>query len=151
MLKLHCESAEDTEALGERIGLAAVPGAVVACYGPLGAGKTTLVRGLTRGAGSRDPVTSPTFVLLHIYEGGRLPVYHFDAYRLEGPQQLVEIGADEYLWGDGLTVVEWAERAHGILPPDRLDVRIEPGPADGRDLRISAEGPRGQRLLEALR
>ncbi|MBI3924783.1 MAG: tRNA (adenosine(37)-N6)-threonylcarbamoyltransferase complex ATPase subunit type 1 TsaE [Armatimonadetes bacterium] len=90
-LSLGCASAEETEALGERIGRLAEPGAVVALYGSLGAGKTTLVRGLARGAGSSEAVTSPTFVLLHIYEGGRLPVYLFDAYRLQGPGELLEI------------------------------------------------------------
>ncbi|MCA9792032.1 MAG: tRNA (adenosine(37)-N6)-threonylcarbamoyltransferase complex ATPase subunit type 1 TsaE [Candidatus Eremiobacteraeota bacterium] len=145
-----CQDAESTRRLGERLAGGLYPGAVIALKGPLGAGKTTFTQGLVRGLGGHEPVTSPTFVLMHIYEQGRLPVFHFDAYRLEGPQQLEEIGADEYFWGDGVSVVEWAERAGQLLPPDHLEIDFELLP-QGRRARLQPHGERSRSLLESCR
>lgn len=143
-------SPEETEALGERLGNLLRAGDMLALFGDLGAGKTTLVRGLARGLGSEDRVSSPTFVLMHLYDG-RLPVYHFDAYRLSGPSDLLGIGADEYLEGDGVAVVEWSERAEGILPPERVDVFLSMGASpDERVLRLEGRGLRGAEIVEAL-
>ena len=103
-----------TEAFGRRLGSLLFPGAVVALIGPLGAGKTHLARAVAAGLGVPDPrvVTSPTFVLIQEY-AGRLPVYHFDAYRLRGESDLSELGVHEYFEGDGVCLVEWADRAAG--------------------------------------
>ncbi|MGE0491589.1 MAG: tRNA (adenosine(37)-N6)-threonylcarbamoyltransferase complex ATPase subunit type 1 TsaE [Vulcanimicrobiota bacterium] len=145
-----CEDAESTRRLGEQLAGRLYAGAVLALKGPLGAGKTTFTQGLVRGLGGHDSVTSPTFVLMHIYEQGRLPVFHFDAYRLEGPEQLEEIGAEEYFWGDGVSVVEWAERADRLLPPDHLEIDFELLP-QGRRARLRPFGNRSRELLESFR
>jgi tRNA threonylcarbamoyladenosine biosynthesis protein TsaE len=104
-------SPDETAALGEAWGREVQAGWVLALTGGLGAGKTQLVRGLARGLGSPARVHSPTFVLLHIYDGGRLPLHHLDLYRLAGPEELMGAGLDEYLYAhNAVTVVEWAER-----------------------------------------
>ncbi len=139
--------AEQTAQFGERLAGRLGPGSVVALRGPLGAGKTTLTQGIARGLGTSAQVTSPTFVLLQIYDDARLPLYHFDAYRLEGPAQLEEIGAEEFFWGEGVSVIEWAERADSLLPPDRLDIEIELLP-EGRKLVVQATGQTSDQMLE---
>jgi tRNA threonylcarbamoyladenosine biosynthesis protein TsaE len=106
-------SPAETEALGEAWGRAAEPGLVVALTGDLGAGKTALVRGLARGLGCAVRVHSPTFTLVNVYPGGRLPLYHLDLYRLDTPEQARAAGLAEYLQPDGVAVIEWAERLLG--------------------------------------
>lgn len=103
-------SPDETAALGESWGRAAVPGLVIGLTGDLGAGKTQLVKGLARGLGIPERVHSPTFALVNTYAGGRLPLYHLDLYRLETPDQVLAAGLEEYLHPDGVAVVEWAER-----------------------------------------
>lgn len=143
-------SVTETESLGERLGGCLRAGDVLALTGDLGAGKTTLVRGIARGLGCPEPVSSPTFVLMHVYEG-RLALYHFDAWRLSGPEDLLGIGAEEYLEGEGVAVVEWSERAEGILPSQRLEIRLESLEApEERRLCLRGLGPRGVELLEGL-
>lgn len=93
-------------------------GEIFALHGPLGAGKTQLVKGLARGLGFSGDVTSPTFTLVHEYFGGRLPVYHLDLYRLENSRAATAIGVEDYLPGDGVTLVEWPERIADLLPPE---------------------------------
>ncbi|MBR4099032.1 MAG: tRNA (adenosine(37)-N6)-threonylcarbamoyltransferase complex ATPase subunit type 1 TsaE [Clostridium sp.] len=119
----NCEA--ETEALGERLGQALDPGAVLAYTGDLGAGKTAFTRGLARGLGVKDRVTSPTFTIVNEYEGGRLPLFHFDLYRLGGEDELFEIGWEDYLARGGVCAVEWSENAAGALddPIIRIDIR----------------------------
>src|SRR5215204_4266126 len=114
-----------TEAFGRRLGALLFPGAVIALVGQLGAGKTHLTRAIAEGLGVRNPaaVNSPTFVLIQEYPA-RLPVYHFDAYRLTGPREFAELGVDEYFRGDGVCVVEWADRVAATLPDDHLRIEI---------------------------
>jgi tRNA threonylcarbamoyladenosine biosynthesis protein TsaE len=141
--------AEETLALGRRIGLAARPGDVLALVGELGSGKTVLAKGIAEGlaaAGARE-VVSPTFVICREYLGGRIPFYHLDAYRLRGDADLEAVGAAEILMGDGLSAVEWADRAPGALPQDRLEVRFEVTGPHARRLTFL---PRGQRSREFL-
>lgn len=109
-------SAEGTQAAGGRCGETAHAGAVLALVGDLGAGKTQFVKGLVRQIGSTAEVTSPTFTLVHEYGGGRLPVYHFDFYRLDSAEATLRLGLDEYLFGDGVCVIEWADRFRELLP-----------------------------------
>ena len=132
-----------TEAFGRRLGAALFPGAVVALNGRLGAGKTHLVRAVCEGLGVSNPqvVCSPTFTLLHEYPGP-VPVYHFDAYRLTGPAEFRDLGADEYLLGDGVCLIEWAERVAAALPADHLRLDIEPVGDTGRRFTLTATGPR---------
>src|SRR6266540_6127853 len=116
---------EATESFGRRLGERLFPGAVVALVGPLGAGKTHLTRALAEGLGVRNPaaVNSPTFVLIQEYPGP-VPVYHFDAYRLSGPREFAELGVEEYFAGDGVCVVEWADRVADVMPAERLTVSL---------------------------
>ena len=116
-------SPEETQAVGERLGARLEPGAVVACIGALGAGKTCFLQGLARGLGVESPVTSPTFVLVNQYRG-RLPVYHVDAYRTESLSELLDLGIEELLHGDGVTVIEWADKLVPLLPSHTITVTI---------------------------
>lgn len=116
-------SPEDTQAIGERLGARLEAGDVVACIGELGAGKTCFLQGLARGLGVQADVTSPTFVLINQYRG-RLPVYHVDAYRTESLTELVDLGVEELFHGDGVAVVEWADKLLPLLPPHAITVTI---------------------------
>jgi len=110
------KSAEETIATGRSYGERAAKGDVLALTGDLGAGKTQFVKGFVAGLGSEAEVTSPTFVLVHEYTGGRVPVYHFDFYRLEDRDAVLRLGFDEYVFGDGVSVIEWADRHAGLIP-----------------------------------
>jgi len=123
-------SAQETEAFGEDLARRLRPGAVIACTGALGAGKTAFTRGLARGLGCRARVTSPTFTIVNEYDGP-IPLFHFDLYRLSGADELYEIGWDDYLARGGVCVVEWSERAGDALPPDVICVDI--ARCDGND------------------
>lgn len=103
-----------------------VPGSVVALLGELGAGKTRFVQGLAQALDTPDVVSSPTFTLVNEYRG-RLPVYHIDLYRIQHADEALDLGLDEYVYGDGVTVIEWAERIEGLLPASAIRVRILPG------------------------
>ena len=116
-------SAETTEAAGERLGATLGPGAVVALTGELGAGKTSFVQGLVRGLGASVRATSPTFVLVNEY-AGRVPIHHVDAYRTESMTELMDVGLLEMIGGDGVTIVEWADKLTPLLPPDAIHVHI---------------------------
>jgi len=132
-------SREETEALGQRVGRAAHPGDVIALWGELGAGKTTFVRGIAAGLGIPPrEVTSPTFIIVHEHEGGRLPLFHIDMYRVS-PAETGSIGWEEALASGGVTAIEWPDRVERLLPADRIDVRIEPVGADRR-IRITPTG-----------
>jgi tRNA threonylcarbamoyladenosine biosynthesis protein TsaE len=110
------KSAEETVAAGRSYGREARRGDVFALRGDLGAGKTQFVKGFVAGLESKADVTSPTFVLVHEYAGGRLPVYHFDFYRVENREALSRLGFDDYVFGDGVTIIEWADRFSGLVP-----------------------------------
>ena len=121
--ELRTTSAEETEAAGARLAAGLRPGDVVALVGELGAGKTCFIQGLVRGLGATTRATSPTFVLINQYRG-RLPIYHVDAYRTESLVELVDLGVSELLDGEGVTVVEWADKLLPLLPPRTIEVRI---------------------------
>ncbi|MEY2500254.1 MAG: tRNA threonylcarbamoyladenosine biosynthesis protein TsaE [Verrucomicrobiota bacterium] len=109
-------SVEETIATGSRYGREARAGDVLALIGDLGAGKTQFVKGFVAGAGSRADVTSPTFVLVHEYADGRLPIFHFDFYRIEDRDALLALGFDDYVFGDGVSLIEWADRYRDLIP-----------------------------------
>ena len=117
-------SPAETEELGCRLGRTLGPGAVVAYFGGLGMGKTAFTRGLARGLGCRGRVTSPTFTIVNEYEGGRLPLFHFDMYRLNSADDLFDIGWEDYLSRGGVCAVEWSENVMDALPEDTVWVRI---------------------------
>jgi len=135
-------SPEATEALAEALGERLPAGAVVALAGELGAGKTTFVRGLARGLGVLDPVTSPTFALMHEAEG-RLPLFHLDAWRVREARAFVEGGGAECLGGDGVAAVEWAENVEPWLPSPRLAVRLVHRGPQARELELRLVGAAG--------
>ena len=122
---LATKSPEETARFGMRLASLLKAGDVVALYGELGSGKTTLVRGIARGLGVKEErmVTSPTFVLLNIYPG-RMPLYHIDLYRLKGASDLYDLGFEEYFFGEGVCVVEWAEKAEALLPSSAIRIEL---------------------------
>lgn len=130
----------ETEALGARLAAVLTPGAVVAYRGGLGMGKTAFTRGLARGLGYQGRVTSPTFTIVNEYEGGRLPLFHFDMYRLEGADALFDIGWEDYLDRGGVCAVEWSELAEDALPPETVFVTIARNPANENSRTITIEG-----------
>ena len=147
---LETGSPEETEGWAESLGRRLQAPLLITLEGPLGAGKTTFVRGLCRGLDiAESEVSSPTFVLLQIY-AGRLPVYHLDAYRLDGPRDLEGIGALDYFEGDGICVLEWPDRAEGLLPEDRLELHLDVLGPERRSLAWRALGPRAQEAVEGL-
>ena len=135
-------SPEATQAAGERLGARLGPGAVVACSGELGAGKTCFLQGLARGLGVTGPVTSPTFVLINQYPG-RLPVYHLDAYRAGSVAELADLGIEELMHGDGVTLIEWAEKLGPLLPPGAFTVEITGLGDEPRQIAIEGPAPAG--------
>ena len=146
-LRLHTATPEETEALGRRLGGLLRAGDVVALSGDLGAGKTVLTRGIAAGAGAGGHVVSPTFTFLREYHGA-VTVYHVDLYRLDRPQQLEDLGLDEILDGTGIVVLEWAEKARPLLPPEHLWITIRF--MNGEDTRELAFSPKGARYVEII-
>jgi tRNA threonylcarbamoyladenosine biosynthesis protein TsaE len=140
-----------TQALGRRLGRRLFRGAVVALVGQLGAGKTHLARAIAEGLDVPDSrvVTSPTFVLIQEYPG-RLPIYHFDAYRLPGPAAFADLGAHEYFEGDGVCLVEWADRVPECLPAEHLRVTLAVTGETARAARLEAFGKPYEEVLAGL-
>ena len=137
------ENEDETRAFGMELAKNAVPGQVIALMGDLGTGKTLFTKGFAAGLGIEEHVNSPTFTIMQIYEDGRIPLYHFDVYRIEEPEEMEEVGLDEYLEGDGVCLIEWAERIEELLPEDRITVLIEKDLEKGLDYRkitISGSG-----------
>jgi tRNA threonylcarbamoyladenosine biosynthesis protein TsaE len=151
-IKIFSRSPAQTRAVGTRLGEALFPRACVALTGPLGAGKTEFVKGVAAGLGTPTdiPVNSPTFVIVNEYPG-RLHLYHLDAYRLTGPDDLLALGFDDMLTGENVVLVEWADRATEALPEDRIVVAISHTEGHTRDIIIEATGKRSRDTLMALR
>ena len=151
-LRVLSHSPHDTLALGERLGHALQAGDLVCLYGELGSGKTVLTKGLAHGLGvpNAEGVRSPSFVLLHRY-AGRVPVYHADLFRLDMPDDLEDIGLRELLGGEGVVIVEWADKLHALLPEERLDILLQHGDADTRLITVRPHGTRYTRLTELWR
>ena len=126
---------EETFALGKRLGQEAVPGMVYCLDGDLGTGKTVFTQGFAEGLGITGPVNSPTFTILQIYEDGRLPLYHFDVYRIGDVEEMDEIGYEDCFYGNGVSLVEWSEKVAEILPEDAVHVLIEKDLLRGPDYR----------------
>jgi tRNA threonylcarbamoyladenosine biosynthesis protein TsaE len=150
-LTLDLSDLAATEALGRRLGRLLFPGAIVALVGPLGAGKTHLTRAVAEGLGIADSraVSSPTFVLIQEYRA-RLPVYHFDAYRLRGEGEFFDLGAHEYLEGDGVCLVEWADRVAGCLPAEHLRVELAVMGETSRRATVTGRGASYEALVRQL-
>ena len=117
------EGPEQTQKLGQKLADCLYPGAVVALTGDLGSGKTCLIQGICRGLGVTDPVTSPAFVIINEYQG-RFPVFHFDLYRIRDTEELYQLGCEEYFYGCGVCLIEWAEKAELLLPDDCIRISL---------------------------
>jgi len=140
MRMIITNSAAETRSLGEKLAGRLKAGDVILLEGELGAGKSELARGVARGLGVQETVTSPSFTILNVYESGRVPLYHFDWYRLENAEELYELGMDEYLGGDGIALVEWPGRCPDAVPEDCLRVRINACGENVRRIEIRPEG-----------
>jgi len=130
MEKISLHSTEETKEFGLEFADRLTPGSVVALIGPLGAGKTTLTQSIARGLGVTETLTSPTFTIVCEYETGRMPVYHFDVYRVYDPEELFEMGFEEYLHGKGVCLIEWADLIEDMLPENTITLRLEYGESD---------------------
>lgn len=128
-------SPEETRALGKKLGEAAQPGEIYTLNGDLGVGKTVFTQGVAEGLGITEAVSSPTFTIVQVYEDGRMPFYHFDVYRIGDIEEMDEIGYEDYFYGDGLCMIEWAGLIEEILPEKRHDVTIEKELERGFDYR----------------
>ena len=136
MASFISNSPPETEEFGRQLAGDAVAGSVLALTGELGTGKTQFVKGLVAGLGSDAAVTSPTFTVMHEYPGGRLPVYHFDFFRLEDRQSAARLGLDEYLFGDGVSVIEWADKFAELIPAHAKWIALEAKSEDVRAITV---------------
>jgi len=142
-------SSEQTAILGTQIGSHSFPGLFIALYGELGAGKTCFTAGVASGLSITDTVSSPSYVIISEYEG-EIPLYHIDLYRVGGRDEIEDLGYEEYFYGEGVTVVEWAERAAELLPPERIDVSIKFSGRDERTLHFRFIGESYRALFDSL-
>lgn len=148
-LTISTTSAEETTALGEKLGRLLSPGDVIALFGDLGAGKTTFTRGIAVGLGLAADVHSPTFTLIHEHLGA-IPLYHVDLYRLNSEEEVETLGLEEYMYSDGVTIIEWADRMTSSLPKDRLDITLRMLGDTERELTFESESERIGKIIEAL-
>ena len=147
MIIIETTNAEETFQLGVKIGKQARPGEIYTLNGDLGVGKTVFTQGVARGLGIEEPVNSPTFTIVQVYEEGRMPFYHFDVYRIGDIEELEEIGYDDYFFGNGICLIEWAELIQELLPEQIISVTIEKNPEKGFDYRkITIDGLEKERM-----
>ncbi len=132
---IETNSAKETYALGEKIGQEAKPGTVYTLNGDLGVGKTVFTQGVAKGLGIEEPVNSPTFTIVQVYDEGRMPFYHFDVYRIGDVEEMDEIGYEDYFYGEGLCIIEWAQLIEEIIPEDAKKITIEKNLEKGFDYR----------------
>lgn len=145
---IESRSAEETFALGRKIGEQARPGDVYTLVGDLGVGKTVFTQGLAAGLEIMEPISSPTFTIVQVYEEGRLPFYHFDVYRIGDVEEMDEIGFEDYIYGEGISLIEWSNLIEEILPEKKVEITIEKDLSQGFEYRrITIEGLDGTTLL----
>ncbi|MHB1315877.1 MAG: tRNA (adenosine(37)-N6)-threonylcarbamoyltransferase complex ATPase subunit type 1 TsaE [Christensenellales bacterium] len=148
MQVLKSMSESQTETIGRLLGEKMFRGGFVSIAGELGSGKTVLVRGIARGLQIEGPVRSPSFVLMNQYQNGRLPLYHFDVYRLKSSEEINTLGYEEYFFGDGVAVLEWPQMISDFLPEERLDIHIKYIDEQKRNVELKAFSPAYQAILE---
>ena len=149
MVKIVLRSAQELAYIGKRMAKFLKSGDLLALDGDLGAGKTTFTQGLAEGLDIKEQVNSPTFTIIHEYQTGRLPLYHMDVYRLENYREMEDLGYEEYFYGDGVTVVEWASMIEPLLPETYLGMEISVCP-EGREIAFKPVGQRYEALIEEL-
>lgn len=128
---INIKDEQQTEAFGRNLAARLKPGDVIALTGDLGTGKTTLTKAIAHGLGISEVITSPTFTIVKEYEDGRLPLYHFDVYRIGDPDEMFELGYEEYFYGDGVCVIEWADLIEDLLPEEAIRIQLEYGQNEG--------------------
>ena len=147
MIIIETTNAEETFKLGAKIGEQAKPGEIYTLNGDLGVGKTVFTQGVAKGLHIEEPVNSPTFTIVQVYEEGRMPFYHFDVYRIGDIEEMEEIGSDDYFFGNGVCLIEWAELIQELLPEHIISVTIEKNPEKGFDYRkITIDGLEEERM-----
>ena len=149
MIKIITKTPQELAYLGGRMAQLLQPGDFLALDGDLGAGKTLFTQGLAQGLEVAEEISSPTFTIIHEYESGRLPLYHMDVYRIKHPEEMYDLGYEEYFYGNGITVVEWAQLIAELLPEEYLGIEITIVP-EGRELRFSPYGAHYEHILEEL-
>jgi len=149
-MNLTSHSPEQTQKLGVSIGELALPGDIFLLVGELGTGKTCLTQGIAWGLGIKEYAVSPSFVLVRELHG-RLPLYHIDLYRLDHIEEIIELGLDDYLYGNGVCVVEWAEKGPDALPAEHLLIQISYLPDTKRHFRLKPSGPRYREIINQLK
>ena len=142
---IETHDTEETFEVGRKIGMNAKPGQIYTLTGDLGVGKTVFTQGVAAGLGITEPVNSPTFTIIQEYEDGRLPFYHFDVYRIGDLEEMEEIGYDDYFFGQGICLIEWAELIEAILPEKRIEVTIEKDLEKGFEYRKITIEERGEK------
>lgn len=135
-LSFHTASSEETIELGKKIGLLLKPGDIIAMEGTLAAGKTTITKGIASALGIDDNITSPTFCLISEYYGNKMPLYHMDVYRLDGPEDFLNLGVEEMLYGKGVCIIEWSEKIKSVLPSKTITLNITTGDDGSREINI---------------
>ena len=148
-LTIITKSPEETKNLGEKVGKLAKLGDLLAFYGELGAGKTCFIQGISRGLKVKDYVTSPTFTIINEYQG-KIPIFHFDLFRLNNAEEILELSYQEYFYGEGLTVIEWAEKIEQFLPKEHLKIDIKFKDRYQRTISFIPQGDRFNNFLEEL-
>ena len=145
--KVITSNSKQTKDLGNKLARKLRQGSLVALSGSLGSGKTTMIKGICQGLGVKELVRSPCFVIMTQYKG-KLPIYHFDLYRLKNPEELHTIGYEEYFYGEGICLVEWAEKAEGFLPEQRIDVFLKIISESEREIKIKEVKPKTQKKIK---
>lgn len=133
--EIHSFREQDTYVLGQRLASECKPGDIVLLNGDLGVGKTVFTKGFGKGLGICEPISSPTFTILKTYEEGRIPLYHFDVYRIASSEEMDELGYEDYFFGDGVCLIEWASLIQDLIPENVWEVLIEKNPEKGFDYR----------------
>ncbi|MFP4661578.1 MAG: tRNA (adenosine(37)-N6)-threonylcarbamoyltransferase complex ATPase subunit type 1 TsaE [Halanaerobiales bacterium] len=149
ILYITTNSENETYKIGQYIGSTVEPGQIILLSGRLGAGKTIMTQGICDGLGVEEDVTSPTYNLINEYEGD-LTVYHIDLYRLENEEDLYDLGIEDYLESDGITIIEWPDLVYDLLPPDFIYIKIEVEAKEHREISFEGEGEKGMNLIERL-
>ena len=133
---VETHSDKETFDFGKQLGTKAAPGSIFCLNGDLGTGKTVIAKGIAAGLGITEPVSSPTFTVVKEYTEGRLPLYHFDVYRIEDPEEMAEIGYEDFFYGSGVTVIEWSDLIESIIPDEAVMIRIKKDASKGFDYRM---------------
>ena len=148
-LTIITKSPEETKNLGKEVSKLTKPGDLLAFYGELGVGKTCFIQGISQGLKVKDYVTSPSFTIINEYQG-KIPIYHFDLFRLDNAEEILELGYKEYFYGEGLTVIEWAEKIEQLLPKEHLEIEIKFKDRYQRTISFISQGDRFNKFLEEL-